>query len=551
MAIDLPPVIPPQLSTAEKIEERASATGAAIVAEVAGTELRISGNRYLSEAQVRDIAAASKTPSQAIRALNQAYYSLGHLLITVYYAERDSVIHVHVVNGELAGIEAPEPLRSHFLPLLGDKSLTASEFERRRILADLQASRTGHDYTMSYRAGANPEDLTLVFKQSKSPDYRVADFSLDVGNQGNRFVGRYFAGADMSYRFWQGAELSLGYETALVEWGDTSGGRNYDGIRLSLDKPLRFGLYGAELHYVTYDRDVILVNPGEADTSFLCVAFNLCNDAPATLTPVVVDGETQVAALTGEQVLLANHRQRLTATQRLEAVDSEITLDDGRLVQDEPYTSAEVGLKYFRRAQWWGFPTRWSAQAFVKGGLSGDDGTLGTEQDAPEAVAAGKRRAGFLLFKPRLGLKLDVSSKLSVALDVLGQYADGEQLPQEQQFVLGGLSTLSAYLPGTLVGDTGLYTRLKLERTPWRPFDGAALTPSLFVEYGEARFEDVSGPLSATRSLVDAGLRIEGSIGWGLNLSLVAAVPVSDRNLEQEQLDASEVDFYWQLKKAF
>ena len=52
MAIDLPPVIPPQLSTAERIEAHARISKDVIQTQVGDTPLIISGNRYLTEDQV-------------------------------------------------------------------------------------------------------------------------------------------------------------------------------------------------------------------------------------------------------------------------------------------------------------------------------------------------------------------------------------------------------------------------------------------------------------------------------------------------------------------
>lgn len=550
MAIDLPPIIPPQLSTAQKIQAHAAVSGDVIETRVAGFDLRISGNRYLTKSQIEKIAAASTTPSQAIRALNQVYYQLGHLLVAVYYAPEGSSIHVHVINGRLTGVEGPDSVKGHFEPLVGDKDLTVADFERRRVLAELQALRMGRDYAIRYSVGEDPEQFVMVFDSAEAADYKATDFILEVGNQGNRFVGRYFAGASVEHRLWKGAELTVGYESAITDWGETNGGRSYDGLNASIDRATRFGLYGLELHYAEYEREILL-EAAQMDTSLQCTLFGLCTNTPLIATPVVVEGDTTLVALTGEQVLLASTRHRLALSQRFEAVESEITLDDGRELLDEPHTSAEAGLKYFRHSRWFDTDVRWSAQGFVEAGLSSDSGTLGADTgDAPnsaEAVSAGKRTAEYLLYKPKLGLKIAVGDDMSFDIDVLAQISDGDQLPQQQQFVLGGLSTMSAYLPGTLIGDSGVYGRVKLEGL-WQPF-GAELKPSLFVEYGQARFEDVKGELGESRSLIDAGLRLEGKLGWGLTMQLVAAVPVSERNVDTDAIEALEVDFFWHIEK--
>ncbi|MBB3046112.1 hemolysin activation/secretion protein [Litorivivens lipolytica] len=549
MAIDLPPIIPPQLSSAEKIEAHASRGSETINTEVSGFTLRVTGNRYLTEEQIRQIAGAAKTPSQAIRAINQAYYQSGHLLVTIYYAQRGEVIYAHVVNGKLAGVEGDQSLTSHFTPLVGDENLTVAEFERRRVLADIQANRSGQKYQISYKAGSEPDAMTLVFNQADVEDYDPTEWGLSLGNQGNRFVGRYFAGASVTHQFWNGTELDVNYESAMTEWGETNGGRSYDGLLLTLDKPTRFGLYGVELSHARYERDDVVINPGQEDTSLLCTVFGFCSDAPATNEPVVVEGETSSAALTGEQVLYATPRQRLTVSERLDYTKADIELDDGRILQEEAHAAAELGLKYFRYSDWFGKPVRWSVQGFVEKGLSTDDGTFSLDNNANN-VSAGKRTAEYLLYRPKMGVKVGLTDKWSVTLDVLSQLSDGEQLPQQKQFVLGGMSTLSAYLPGTLIGDTGTYVRVKLERNGWEAF-GMEFTPALFAEYGQAQFENVDGELGDTRSLSDAGLSIEGELGWDITMQFVAAAPLSDRNIGEDALEDLEVDFYWKLSKTF
>ncbi len=550
MAIDLPPVIPPQLSTAERIEAQSSISAGTIQTRVGETPVKISGNRYLTEEQILRLTGASKTPSQAIRALNQAYYRSGHLLVTVYYAQRGDTVYVHVVNGELAAIEGPDSVKSHFSPLVGDDDLTVDEFERRRVLAELQAQRMGREYVIKYKTDDDPSKLSLVFTHEEASDYSPTEFSLSMGNEGNRFVGRYFGGAEIRHHFWNGTELKLEYDGALTDWGENSGGKNYHGLSLKLGKPTRLGLYGMEVSAVDYERDAFLVNSSQPDNSPVCLLLPvLCPTPAASRTAVVVEGEIQSAALTGEQILFANRQHRLTVSERLEYTESEVSLDNGQVLEDEAHGGLEVGLKYFRQSRVFGQPVRWSAQGFVESGLSGDSGTLGTE-DFADAVSSGKRTAEYLLFKPKLGMKIGLGGSFSFDIDVLGQYADGKQVPQQKQFVLGGISTLAAYLPGALIGDSGYYVRTKLAQDSWTVF-GMELTPSIFIEHGEAVYEDAGGEFGRTRSLTDAGFRVEGELGRGFTTQFVTAFPISERNVNEDVAKEMEADFFWQLRKVF
>ncbi len=572
MALDLPPVIPPQLSTAERIEAYAPASAvSAFRATIEGRELIVTGNRYLSEEQLRTLTSAAQTPSQAIRAINQAYYQLGHLLVTVYYAPRGNGIHVHVVNAGLADIEGPATIRAHFDDLIGDKDLTTSEFDTRRVLANLKSERSGVDYSISYRIkDGNPEAYTMVFTPQAVSDHDATDLILQLSNQGNRFLGRYFGGAGVKHRFSTGSELALNYEAAITEWGETNGGKSYDGLSLQFNHPSSFGLYGLEGSYVEYEREALLAEPVttpgtpvvDVGGSLICLLGGLlglpCNPGVGVsvggstsllLVPVVIEAEVSSLALTGEQVLYSDSAQRFTVSQRLEHIETEIDVVGRGLLLDEPHTSLELGAKYFRQMRLLGAPARFNVQAFIEGGLSSDDGSLGTDT-TEDAVSIGKRTAEYLMLRPKLAMQVGLTDALALNLDFAGQLSDDEQLPQQQQFVLGGISTLSAYLPAVLVGDSGTYTRLSLEGSGWELW-GATFKPSLFVEHGQAWYENAGGDAADTRSISDGGVRLVADLGWQTEMELVAAAPISESNIDQAVLDEAEADFYWKLKKTF
>lgn len=580
MAIDLPPIIPPQASTAEKIENYAALNSADVIErEVAGYTLRITGNKYLSDEQVDTIMSAVQTPAQAVNALNNAYYQLGHLLVTVYFAHRDNLIFAHVVNGKLSAIKAPEKISGYFEPLVGDEDLTRAEFDERRVLADIDAKRHGVDYTMSYQLEADPEAFTLVFTGKENEDDDSTTVTAGLNNLGNRFLGRYFANLGLTHDFSNGVEFTFNYDRAITQWGETNGGDYYNGYSVKLDSPTRWGLYGAEGRYVEYARDVALEvpvsDPGQSGGAgsgplgdCLLLLPGLCDglnevlgillpgeegtndDGTVTTQRVLVglESETYSVALTGEQIIASDSYYRLTVSQRLEASENTIEIDGLGTLLDEPHSTAEVGLKYNRILRLAGVPTQIVAQGFAVAGLSSDSGTLGTDDNAG-AVAIGRRSAEFLLLKPRFTAKVSVLDWASLNLQTIAQFSDDTQLPLQQQFVLGG-SSLSAYLPGVLIGDSGSYTKLSFSANGL-PALGMTLKPAIFLEHGQAWFEDASGEAGQTRQIVDAGVSLSASWGDILTTDLVAAVPVDDRNIDDEQLEQSEVDFYWNVKLAF
>jgi hypothetical protein len=580
MAIDLPPVIPPQASTAAKIENYAAISSAGVIErEVAGYTLRISGNKYLTDVQIDTIMSAAQTPAQAVNGLNQAYYQLGHLLVTVYYAHQGNVVYAHVVNGKLANIKAPEAIANYFDGLIGDEHLTRAEFDEPRVLADIKSQRSGVEYAISYQVDTDPQNFTMVFTESEIADHDATKVSLGANNLGNRFLGRYFTNTGLKHDFSNGVEFNFSYDRVMTQWGETNGGDYYNGYTLKLDTPSPWGLYGIEGNYVEYARDVGLVvavpdnngNPVPGDSqqesclgglNFVCDLLNVVlgglapaeeeNNGDGTVETQMLfldlEAESTSIAVTGEQILSSDSFRRLSFSQRLEHIESTIDLEGfGRLL-DEPQTTLELGLKYNRIMRLFSIPTQIVAQGFVETGLGSDSGTLGSS-DEEGTVGIGRRSGEFVVLKPRASAKLNVVDWASLNLQFISQFSNDTQLPQQQQFVLGG-SSLSAYLPGVLVGDSGTYTKLSFTGNGL-PVFGFTFTPAIFFEHGQAWYEDAEGAAGNTRQLSDAGLSLGLSWRDVIKTDIVAAVPVGDDNIEQSLLDQAEVDFFWNMKVMF
>ncbi len=549
MAIDLPPVIPPQASTPEKIAEHADASSRITVqAPNSAFVFQITGNRYLAEDKVRQIFTVANDPSQAVRGLNQAYYQSGHLLVTTYYARQGNTIFVHVVNGRVADIKGPRSILNFFDELVGDEDLTAAEFDKQRVLADVKSTRQGVDYRVSYKLEGDPENFTLIFSESEVEGYESNDLSAYLTNQGNRFVGRYFGGASMTQRFSTGTEAVIAYDKAIPEWGETDGGRSYDALRVKLDHVTSAGLFGVQASYVEYERDaeILTLVPGNPGVVIIP------GTPPIGATPdTIISSETQLdaeirtVALNGQQILASSPTHRLILSEKLEYVDSEIRTSDGQTILDEPTASFELGARYTRHMLWWGRSSKLDLQAAIEKGLSSDRGTLGTD-DSDGVVSAGARSGDFLTVQPQMAFKLGLSDNYALNTSLGGQWAD-TQLPQHYQYVFGGLTKMSAWLPGVLVGDSGVHASVSVERAAW-DIAGFSITPSVFVEYGQLWYEDASGDAGDKQSLSDGGFRLKASWGDWLESQIVVAAPLSEDVQDEDRVNGVEADFFWHLK---
>lgn len=553
MPIELPPAIPPQLTDVQQIE-RLAAGSRPVAVTVNDSEVRVSGDHNLDESEVRKILTPAETPSQAILMLTAATNRQGYLLVTNYYTPRHHVVQVHAVQGRLAELDGSPRIVGYFAGLEGEDNLERGQFDRARVMANVYSERTGLDYSISYRHDeTNPEAVTMVFNESLRVDYKPWEVMLQAGNQGDRFAGRYIADVGMKYNFASGTQVAAGYQRAFPELGESLDTEDYQQFQLRADRPFRWGLYGLDANYAEYTQEIGPVTVGSVTCSFSLLGTCLAFSSNSTDRFFDLDAEILRVGLDGEQVLSSDVNHRFNLFQRLEHVDSQIDVNNGETIQDEVYTTLEVGARYQSiHALNGSSRLQWGLRASAKGGLSSDNGTLGTDDTSP-AVAIGKRSAEFLTLKPEALIKLAWSERAWIDLNLKAQFAD-EQLPQQQQWVLGGINRLSAYLPGVLVGDNGYFARANYSYR-WNP-GWARITASIFAEYGAASFEDAGRDPAAdpdrdfgsTTSIADAGVGLSVEFLDNLELRAVAAESFHEDNISDAALDRYETDFFVVLK---
>ncbi|MFT6551583.1 MAG: hypothetical protein ACJA1I_001623 [Zhongshania marina] len=560
MAIDFPPALPPQLTTVQYIESVAGA-GAPYTGMVNGYELRVSGTHYLSNDELDAIFKAAKTPSQAIFLMNSLVLRKGHLLVTMQYAPDSNVVYVHALQGKVADVQGGG-VQEFFEELRGEQDLTRAEFERARVMANVKSLRTGIDYSVSYDADTqNAEDISLIFDETPVEDHDATDVFFQIGNQGSRYVGRYFGNAGISHNFENGTRATFGYETAFTDLGESRNGEDYHRFQLAADRAFSTGLYGITASHTEYSQNFgpVPITTTTGGGTPLCDLLGPlggllgCSATGGTTTTTTqnlsLDADINTIALSGEQVLSADLTHRFNLFERIEYIDSQIDAGAFGSLQDEKYGTVEFGAKYFAAKLLNGKTFRWSAQLSLKAGVTGDSGTLGTAVATAPEVGPATRTAEFVTILPRLSAKLPMSDTSEFNLNFLGQFAD-EQLPQQQQWVLGGMSALSAYLPGVMSGDSGYF--ITADFTHKFVAGGLDLSAAVFAEYGAAQFENASGALGDERSIADMGVRVSAQMGWGVTVDAVAARPLMDDGFaSSRELDKLEADFYLVLKKVF
>lgn len=558
MAIDLPPVMPPQLATSEQVSAYSAVSAAEISATINGTNVRVLGNRYLAEADVKSILSSARTPAEGIINLTKRYYQSGHLLVRIRYAREGDDVVVFVEQLTLAEVRVDADMQPYFEGLVGDSDLSIAEFDRARILADLKAERGGYEYSMSYQeTGANA--VALIMTKADTEDYDSTDYILEANNKGSRFLGRYFGLAGVKHRFEDGTELSLAYQTAFTDLGESRDGENLDQFSVSLDHPFVNGLYGIDLSYVDYSRDPTV--PTRAQSG-LCLLGILDCQITTSVTTVNLDAEILQVAFRGEQILFSDVESRVSLTQRLSHIDSKIEqAGSSSKLLEETYQVVDIGLKY-QKAR---YKTEELSAAQLNVGINflagfGDGGTLDNYAEyqatfaaknpgvsAPD-VAPAARTAEFIALQPSARYLMRISDNTLLTISAKGQFTE-EQVPQQQQFILGGMNTLSAYLPGVLIGDEGYFLSASLEKAfTWNDLK---ISPAVFTEYGASWFNKTDSEFGDVQSIADAGVRLRIEFSDYLFTELVAALPVYDDVANSEELNGLEADFFWRIRFTF
>ncbi len=549
MAIDLPPAVPPTLVNASYISDYASSSSA-YIGKVGSFELRVTGNHYLNNAELDKIFEVAKSPDQAILLINSATNRKGHLLVNTLYSRQQAVIYVHSLQASLSTVKGAEEITPFFKSLEGDADLKRHEFDHARAMANIKSDRTGVDYSVSYEvADADPGQVAMVLQAEPDEEADRTDVSLKLSNEGSRFAGRYYVDAGIKHSTLGGTNLSLDYQKAMPEWGESRDGDAYDQITLGINKPFVAGLYGLRLSQAEYTQDFTSASAVATICTPLPLLPCLPGGGAATTSTSVFDAEIQRIALTGEQVLSSDINRRLSLYQELELVDSTIEDQSGKDLQDEAYVTLELGGKYQRASKLSSNKLlNYTLAASLKAGIDDDGGSL-ESMPAATGVDVGKRVGDFLIIKPRATIQIGNREKTTLDFNFAAQLAD-DQLPQQQQWVLGGVNSISSHLPGVVVGDSGMFARLGLNHQ-LASADGFKFMAGIFAEYGEANFEDASGADGDTVSISDIGIRLSAKFSDTLEINLVVADSISEKNLSDAFLERNEADFFASAKVVF
>ena len=510
MPIDFPPPPVPLQSALSTLQ--ADADQGAVVVLIGVYRLLVHAPGVLDAQQIKTITAGIEDLSVAIRALTAAAQRNGVLAPKTLYARGGGDIYVSIVAGRISGVEAPKPLVPYFDDLPKDQPVSLGDFEKRRLLASIHASRMGQSYSPQLLAGER-DDYRIKLKRGVD-GINQGSVRVNLSNTGNRFTGREFVDLEGRRGTTAGDEFSILARAAakVLRLDDVEPGSDYHETQLSYSRVNPWGLFSLSARYLDYRQQAQEV------------AFN---------------GELWTVDLGYTSVFRSSVTSRVTVQGRADYIYKQLELDsDGQQLQKEPYASLEAGAAW--SSSFHLLSNSWLSLATlsVRKGL----GDLGASADTRVDL-------GYWLARPSFSLRSQ-GTALTGELQVAVQYTDAT-VPEQQQWIVGGVGNLQAYVPGVAIGDRGLLLRAVAEYKPliYEPF---TIKPRVFVEFAAAEYVEKGGRVpSGVQSLSDVGAELVMGFGPYLETALTAALPLTDRGVARQLRDDARADFFFRFTAKF
>lgn len=536
MAVELPPPQTPQQIAVEQVKELNPAT--AIVVQFQDYTLNVIGNKSkVGKAELQEAVSIADSLSNAVRLINSAYYAAGYPGTKLSYALSGQQLYILVDLGNVTAVTAPPELLPYFEGFTGP--LTGENLEPRRALATLHADRADITAEMRLQDNEGSDTDTLVIKKHRKVKPDTTGVKIEASNAGNRFVGRHFIDIDLKGGIPSGDEFRAFWRHGVTGINDEDAARNaedYNEQILGWNRVTPWGVFGLGGRYAYYDQLLGNTTPVEG---------------------IIMSGEAYYI-----NVLKADFDSRLTVQAKLDRTSKEtstrpvtapaptcpVPQNTQTECQRELYTSAELGGTYSQVSRAEGWRADWEGSLALRKGLTSDVGNF----------FGSPVRQDYTLLRPTFRLTLTPTDsdlpyglgEWKYGLDFTGQYS-ASAVPEQQQFVLGGIGNLQGFLPGAAVGDTGALVRLRAE---WQGIDfyDIYVTPRVFLEYGFARYEEPAPAApQSTQSLSDVTGEVSLKIAKWFEVTGSASLPLYDSGQPDAAIEDAEANYFLRLTATF
>lgn len=483
----------------------------------------VTGNTLLPAATVKAAVESGATPKEALDALNRAYQSAGYFLTAIGGEVNNKLVAFRVIHGKLTETDAVPELAPYFAGLERRDDLDRNTLIRRTSMAEAYSARQGMRPRVNFSPAKEVGGSKITVIEEPIEGAKPWSAGLSFGNLGSRFSSKYTASASGAVRPGGGLELTANYLTGVPGLTDASGGSQYQSAGTGFSVVTPWGVYGATWSQIAY-------RIGES------------------AAPLYPNGNIGIGTIIGTQLLQADETRRVALTETFTHVDNLVTVfDEGNrpegLLTDQRYGVLSAALSLSQSFAILGRNANLGASATLSQGISPRGGTF-----VPVTVGVPDPR--FTMIQATLNYSQSLPAGYTLALALSGQYAD-DTVPQNQQWVIGGLGNLTAWLPAILVGDSGSLGRLSVTTPPFM-WDRVSLSGNAFIEGGVVRLHHRPLNNPTTRALGDAGFSLTGTVAGGTSLVLAYAWPVAYRNVDREAINAQgRASVYFSLSQSF
>lgn len=470
----------------------------------------IIGNRLLAPGKVAGVLQSATAPQEAIADLKRAYEHAGYFLVALVGEEQGNAITIHVIQGRITHVQGPAALVRFFSGLRGLDTVRKPDVVRRTLLAQEWAHSNDQELNVTFHPAPEPGGSILQLTATPLAGSHLVGGSLTFGNYGNRYAGRYLAQGNVTAHH-GGFNASLGYARALPGLSSTTHGSFYQSGSAQLSWTTPLGIWALD---------------GSTTRYRLGRAF----------APLYPKGGVDTFGLSSTQLLYADAARRWSLSGGIHHIHENESVFAGTFsLYDHRYTVANLGTDAS-----WRFTGLAHQAAAIQAGL-GVKHSLG---------GSGAPKKDFTLYTANASLTQALPRNWQVKLALSGQTAP-DTLPPYEQWVLGGLGNLSAYMPGTVVGDKGYLARVQLNAPQWKWGD-FTLQPEVYAETGSARFHYIAPGAPRHQTLSDAGIGLHlGLPAAHLTATLAAAAPLGSHGVDHTFREGQRIHVLFLLQASF
>ncbi|MEO8754465.1 MAG: ShlB/FhaC/HecB family hemolysin secretion/activation protein [Casimicrobiaceae bacterium] len=518
MPIDLPPDAPAPVPAPAAAIVAPAQEAPTIFADSHGFHYAVTGNKFLAPEVVQAALESGASPKEAIEALNSEYFKRGYFLTALGGEVNRQLVSIKVLHGRITEADMVPGLAPYFSGIEDRDDLNRNTMIRKTLLAEFYAGREGMRPVVGFGKAEAVGGSKITVTQEPIEGAKSWAAGVSFGNLGSRFSSRYVANAQGAVRPGGGLELSLGYTLGLPGLTDASGGSQYQSGTAGASLVTPWGIYGVSYNGIKY-------TIGES------------------AAPLYPEGDIDITSATGVQLFYADETTRLSVNEAFTHTDNVVNVFNRAFnLTSQHYDFITLGVTGNKQFSLFGQNANIGVALTGMQGLSPPRGTF-------LPIDLGSPDTRFAILQVNVNYQQALPAGYTFGASFNAQWADST-VPQNQQWILGGLGNLSAWLPAVVIGDMGTLGRVAVNSPSWS-WEGVSVSGSAFVEAGLTRFHFTAPTIPVTRTLADAGISITGSVSGGTSLTLAYALPVYYRNIDRDLADAQRAQVFFSLTQSF